>query len=559
MSTDNNRWKTKYLDLIDENEKLEKRFEDNISQLRRAVIRLSLTSEGRDTDMDSQLESIRELLRSDQVSGLSRILAQIEAGYERWLSRQEGFQDQIKQTLTDVELTHENLPKELLGLLTKVRKQVGQTDKVDLLLALTGVIAHWADALAQQLDGGNTQKQKGGLFSRLFNKEKEQDSEVEDTQDKSQALEPTEEDTNNYQIPETAETGLLSLTSEASKVLEDLIPKLTLPNSEQPRAVHLLSKAQEGLNLYEIVPALEVLSELVLSALGCEQEEFDAFLKTLNERLSELQSWLTQGKDLEDSFKIASKDFDDKMRGHLDDLKQALNDSSTDTSTLKGSVSHQLDQVFATLDVFKLEQNKREETFESHINELTTRLESMEGELQSAKVQLHQSQSKAMVDSLTKLPNRGAYDAFIIKEYQLFQRYGGDISLIVCDVDKFKNINDNYGHQAGDKVLQLISKQVKKGTRNTDLLARYGGEEFVVVLPSTNSNQALQVAEKIRQEVANSPFHFRGERVQITLSCGIASFTKGTTIEQVFGMADRALYKAKENGRNQCVVANPEA
>jgi diguanylate cyclase len=551
MSKDSDRWKNKYLNLIDENEQLEKRFEDHIGQLRRAIIRLSITAEGRDTDMDSQLESMRDLLRTDQISGLSRILEQIESGFERWQSRQEGFQDQIKQTLADIELSHEALPSELLDLLRKVRKQVGQVDKVDLLLALTSVIAQWADALVQGVGGGEAHKQTG-FFQRLFNKDKSQ--KLENPQDDA----ADEQDAQHYKIPETAEKGLLSVTSEASKVLQDLIPKLSLPTSEQPRAVHLLSKAQDGLNLYEMVPALEVLSELVMSALGCEQEEFDAFLKTVNERLSELQNWLVQGQDLEQNFKTASKDFDDKMRGHLDGLKQALNDANADTSTLKGSVSHQLDQVFATLDVFKVEQNKREQTFEVHINELTARLQALENELKSAKVQLHKSQSKAMVDSLTNLPNRGAYDAFILKEYQLFQRYGGDVSLIMCDVDKFKHINDSYGHQAGDKVLQLISKQVKKGTRNTDLLARYGGEEFVVVLPNTNSNHALQVAEKIRQEVAKSPFHFRGVRVQITISCGVASFTKGATIEQVFDAADRALYKAKENGRNQCIVASTD-
>lgn len=549
MSTDSDRWKHKYLNLIDENEKLEKRFEDNIGQLRRAIIRLSITAEGRDADMDSQLESIRDLLRTDQLNGLSRILEQIESGFERWQSRQTSFQGQIIQTLVDIETSHQ-LPKPLLAELTKVRKQVRQADKVDLLLAFTSVIAQWAEALAGSADGeSQDMSQTSGFFSRLFNKEQSRPA-----ANGEQAQESTDEEA-SYQIPETAEKGLLSITSETSKVLESLIPKLTLPNTEQPRALHLLGKVQDGLNLYEIVPALEVLAELVISALGTEQEEFEAFLKSLNERLNELQNWLSQGQDLEQNFKTASKDFDDKMRGHLDDLKQVLKDGSDSPQNLKGSVSHQLDRVFATLDIFKLEQQNREKTFEQHINELSERLKTMETELESAKEQLSKSQAKAMVDSLTKLPNRGAYDAYIVKEHQRYVRYGGELSLIVCDVDKFKNINDSYGHQAGDKVLQLISRQVKKGTRQTDLLARYGGEEFVVILPNTGAQSALQVAEKIRQEVAKCPFHFKGVRVQITLSCGVASFAEGMSHEQVFELADKALYQAKENGRNQCVVA----
>jgi diguanylate cyclase len=548
MSTDSDRWKNKYLNLIDENEKLEQSFEDSIGQLRRAIIRLSITAEGRDADMDSQLESIRDLLRTDQLSGLSRILEQIESGFERWQARQESFQGQITQTLIDIETTHQ-LPKQLMGELTKVRKQVRQTDKVDLLLAFTSVIAQWAEALANT---GSTQdmSQTSGFFSRLFNKEQSTPIvDRDDTHDNS-------DDESSYHIPEAAEKGLLSITSETSKVLESLIPKLTLPNTEQPRAIHLLGKVQEGLNLYEIVPALEVLAELVISALGTEQEEFDTFLKSLNERLSELQNWLSQGQSLEQGFKSASKDFDDKMRGHLDDLKQVLKEGTDSPQNLKGSVSQQLDRVFATLDIFKHEQQHREKTFEQHINELSDRLMKMEGELETAKTQLNKSQAKAMVDSLTKLPNRGAYDAYIVKEHQRFVRYGGELSLIVCDVDKFKNINDSYGHQAGDKVLQLISRQVKKGTRQTDLLARYGGEEFVVILPNTDIKSAYQVSEKIRQQVENCPFHFKGERVQITLSCGVASFSEGMTHEQVFERADKALYQAKENGRNKSVIGD---
>ncbi|GAA6136154.1 hypothetical protein NBRC116188_29440 [Oceaniserpentilla sp. 4NH20-0058] len=553
MSTDSDRWKNKYLNLIDENEKIEKQFQDHIGQLRRAIIRLSITAEGRDADMDSQLESMRDLLRSDQLNGLTRILEQLEGGFERWQAKQQGFQGQITQTLIDIETTHEGLPKSLLAELTKVRKKVRKSDKVDLLLAFTSVITSWAEFLANGVEAQDN-SQTSGFFSRLFQKE-QQTPIAPEGRSNEDVSEFNQDETSSYKIPETAEKGLLSVTSEVSKVLEGLIPKLTLPNTEQPRAMHLLSKVQEGLNLYEIVPALEVLSELVVNALGSEQEEFEAFLKNLNERLSELQNWLVQGQDLEQNFKSASKDFDDKMRGHLDELKQVLQDGVESPDNLKTSVSHQLDRVFATLDIFKLEQQSREKTFEYHIKELNDRLINMESELKQAKEHLSKSQAKAMVDSLTKLPNRGAYDAYIEKEYQRFERYGGDLSLIVCDVDKFKNINDSYGHQAGDKVLQLISRQVKKGTRQTDLLARYGGEEFVVILPGTDAQAALQVAEKIRAEVAGSPFHFKGSRVQITISCGVASFAKGCTHQEVFEKADKALYQAKDNGRNQCVVS----
>ncbi|EAT11244.1 diguanylate cyclase [Bermanella marisrubri] len=554
MSTDNrtdsDRWKHKYLNLIDDHEKLEKRFADQTAHLRRALIRLSVAAEGRDQDMDIQLEELRLLLRKEQLNGLNRIMDNLDKGYERWQSHQEKFQNQLAQTLIDIETQYDELPPSMSKALKSVRKKVRSEDKAQLLMALCEVLAIWANAVAEQLEGGsaNGNGSGGGWFSRLFNKEGG-DQQTSSANDEQGIVSSTEE---SYELNDTYEasvTGAENLTTEASKVLSALISKLALPSSEQPRALRLLNKVKSGLTWYELVPALEILSDLVVSALGSEQEEFEAFLKNLNERLLALKAWLKQGEDLEQKFSDSSTEFDLKMRGHLDELKQIL--ESGDTNAMKGAVTQQLDDVFATLDGFKLEQKSREIVFKEHIGELNNRLTTMEKELEEAKEQLNQSQLKAMTDSLTGLPNRGAYDVYAQQEYERYKRYGGELSLIVCDVDKFKSINDTYGHQAGDKVLQLISRQVKKGTRETDLLARYGGEEFVVLLPETKQEDAVSVAEKIIEAVATSPFHFRGKRVQITISCGVASFKKGYRPEQVFDAADAALYRAKENGRNQ--------
>jgi len=537
MSNTTDRWKNKYLNLIDDHESLEKRFEDQTTQLRRAIIRLTVVAEGRDQDLDSHLSATRDLLRTEQVAGLSKVLEKVETGFERWQSHQETFHGQLFESLLSIETRFEVLPKDLKNQLGGLRKQVRSMDKAELLLALVNVIALWAEFMAEKAEG---KPSKNSWLSRLFNKE----THVKEDDDRNPAYEITDSEDDSE--------GLTNLSLEASKVLVSLISKLTLPNTEQPRAQRLLVKVKAGLDWFELVPALEILSDLVLSALGTEQEEFDAFLSNLNERLQTLQEWLSLGQNLEEDFKSASGEFDEKMRKHLHELKMVLSNGAQSNGNLKGSVNKQLDEVFSTLDSFKVKQNSREIAFEQHIKELSERLESMEGDLHAAKQQLNKSQLKAMTDSLTKLPNRGAYDIYIQKEYVRFSRYGGDLSMLVCDVDKFKNINDTYGHQAGDKVLQLISRQIKKGTRESDLLTRYGGEEFVVILPETHSEDAMLVAEKIREQVAGSPFHFKGERVQITVSCGISSFKKGYRIEQVFDAADAALYQAKEGGRNQC-------
>lgn len=556
MTGDTNRWKNKYLDLIDDHDKLQKRFEDQTDSLRRSLVRLSLISEGRDPDLDGHLDALRQFLRQEQITGLSKLLDRVEQAFERWQSHQEGFRQQLYDSLLTLETSNDTLPRGLKAPLKKIRKQSKDGDSAELLLGLVSLLATWADATLKASTESlqDDANDKGdSWFGRLFGGNKNE-GDADSEQDSNPEADDSEQQYDIEEAMSKAEAGMSQLTVEVSKLLQSLVSKLTLPNQEQPRAMRLLSKVKQGLSWFELVPALEILAELVLAALGSEQEEFEAFLKTLNERLETLQSWLKKGEDLESGFKSASAEFDAKMRGHLDDLKNTLAGDPQDFGALKVSVTTKLDEIFGTVDGYRAQQQAREQAFESHIGDLKSRIEQMEGELNEAKDQLKKSQLKAMTDSLTQLPNRGAYDIYIQSEFDRFRRYGNPLSLVVCDVDKFKSINDTYGHQAGDKVLQLISRQVKKGTRDTDLLARYGGEEFVVILPETDSDGAMQVAEKIRKQVEGSPFHFKGKRVQITISCGIASFTPECEPEDVFDAADRALYAAKEGGRNQCQI-----
>ena len=130
---------------------------------------------------------------------------------------------------------------------------------------------------------------------------------------------------------------------------------------------------------------------------------------------------------------------------------------------------------------------------------------------------------------------------------------------MVADIDFFKKINDNYGHLSGDKVLQIIAKELRNRIRKTDFVARYGGEEFVLLLPETDLETAREVIEKVREMVGRLPFHFRDEHIQITMSFGLIEFKDGAQgsdpreIKQaiLFERADEALYRAKANGRNR--------
>ncbi|WP_255210878.1 GGDEF domain-containing protein [Methylogaea oryzae] len=127
--------------------------------------------------------------------------------------------------------------------------------------------------------------------------------------------------------------------------------------------------------------------------------------------------------------------------------------------------------------------------------------------------------------------------------------------MLVWDIDHFKAINDRFGHRAGDKAIAIIGHVLASGIRESDFIARYGGEEFVMLLAGTEAVTAAALAENLRNAVKNCGFNSEGTPIPITVSCGIACFQPGDTPDTVFVRADRALYRAKNDGRDRCQVA----
>jgi len=154
----------------------------------------------------------------------------------------------------------------------------------------------------------------------------------------------------------------------------------------------------------------------------------------------------------------------------------------------------------------------------------------------------------AQQDPLTKLSNRLKLDRVVSKEIERIKRYQVDLSIILLDIDHFKKINDTYGHLVGDKTLIELSKVLIERTRNTDTVGRWGGEEFLIVCPETNLDEALKLAEDLRQSISEYIFP---EINNCTCSFGISTFKGKDNYETLLKSADEALYKAKASGRNQ--------
>jgi diguanylate cyclase len=356
-----------------------------------------------------------------------------------------------------------------------------------------------------------------------------------------------------YALPAPPEPGYSAIAKHVETTLLGLLDELVLPERHQAQADLLRERIMAGLNMYELVPVLDDLAVLMLAVADIGQREFEGYLKQLNERLATFQGGLQDAQDGYADSVSAARELDSELRQQVDGLHSSVQ-HATDLPSLKGLVENRLNGLLGTMEQYQRQRDDREQLVAGRMQTLVERVANMEQEAKGFRQHMEEQRQKALLDPLTALPNRAAWNERLELEMARWQRYGGDLLLAVVDIDHFKRINDEYGHLAGDKVLKIIASELHKRLRKTDFIARFGGEEFAVLIPATPMAGGLQLLETLRSGIAECPFHFRGERVTITLSAGISAFADTERSEQVFERADQALYRAKRGGRN-CVEA----
>lgn len=170
-------------------------------------------------------------------------------------------------------------------------------------------------------------------------------------------------------------------------------------------------------------------------------------------------------------------------------------------------------------------------------------------------IQFKQALSLAHSDALTGVKNRSTFDDSLNREISLAQRHSHEFTLLVIDIDFFKKVNDTYGHKVGDDALKLVAETIQENIRTSDMLFRYGGEEFVVLLGNTDSEKSYIIAERVLESVRAIEMRVKSQLVDLTVSIGMASLDVKDTAESLFNRADAAMYTAKNDGRDQIIVA----
>lgn len=337
-------------------------------------------------------------------------------------------------------------------------------------------------------------------------------------------------------------------------VLLRLLEYIAVPRELTERAEALRHILQEPLTPAALEGVLRSLAELIADMRGGvlrEKRALEDFLSQLTDGLQTLdQNLHATVKTQIDSFQEGRR-LGSAIDVHMDSIDAAVQ-SAEGLDQLKTVLDSRVHAIREDMAAFHRLEAQRAAELERDMSRLTARLAVLETEAESLRERVRVERCQALLDPLTGLPNRLAYDERVVQEYQRWRRYGSPLVLSIWDVDHFKRVNDSYGHQAGDKVLRVIATLLKSQTRVTDFICRYGGEEFIMLLPETELASALSCVEKIRAAVENTEFHHRGARVKVTVSCGVAQFRGEDTVEDVFNRADQALYAAKRAGRNCC-------
>lgn len=292
---------------------------------------------------------------------------------------------------------------------------------------------------------------------------------------------------------------------------------------------------------------------IIISSINYERRSAEHFLLNLNDALTCVQqsvaSSLDSSANLKQKMQVLNQQIEAEI-GHLSQVSQ----KATCLEQLKLLVSDKLTTITGSLrEKEQLEQQERQR-LQISINNMEQRLGELETDAATFKKRIAEQNFRSLQDALTEIPNRAAFDNRYQLEIERYQRYKKPLCVVLADVDHFKNINDSYGHSAGDKTLKVIAKTLKLNLRETDFIARYGGEEFIMLFPEIELVALEKRLNSLREKISKIPFKFKNVSVPITISFGATQFTEQDSNRSAFDRADEALYEAKKAGRDKVIL-----
>lgn len=333
--------------------------------------------------------------------------------------------------------------------------------------------------------------------------------------------------------------------------LQQLVEELHFSGPVAIELTKIRSQLLQPLALEELASLCLRLIDLTIQGLRFERKNAKQFLTKIHADLETAHQYAAITLSEEQSLCDARTHHGQHIAGELRAIGEHL--FSQDNEQLKADIAVRMRSINHIL-VQNKRLHEREQTLLQRMVEMAQQISDLKQEAGHFQQQLSTQNDKLFVDGLTKIYNRAGMDQRLEVEYRQWLRDDKPLCIAMLDIDYFKDINDKYGHLAGDKALRLIAKTLQKSLRESDFVARFGGEEFVVLLNNVSQENLEKPLQKLREQVKNIPFRFKEEPVTITISLGATLFKQGDSIHSALERADQALYRAKHAGRDQIVM-----
>lgn len=293
--------------------------------------------------------------------------------------------------------------------------------------------------------------------------------------------------------------------------------------------------------------------ETIDARIRAERNQTTDFLGDLRERLDGFEEVLGLLSDDGDSSVQRSEDLQTDVGAEAAEMGQAV--QADDIQHARALFKSGMGRITERLAQHVLEEREQNEASKARVSELTDRLSKLETEADVLRSEIRNKNDLALKDALTGVYNRAGYEERTVELFARWQRSGAPLSLVFVDCNKFKEINDTFGHAAGDLVLVKVAQVLQDRARASDIVCRYGGDEFVVLLPDTHTKGAETFAKSCFEEILEAGFNDNGKPLDVSISCGVTELATGDTLESAMARADEAMYTAKKmDGVKVCAV-----
>lgn len=320
---------------------------------------------------------------------------------------------------------------------------------------------------------------------------------------------------------------VLNGNAARSMAIKDALDHVVHPDQAQ----HILEEVTEEIEAID--SRIRAERDQTTDFLGALRDRLDGFGEVLGLVGVDSDNTLQRAKDLETTLSADARSLDEATQvATIEEMRELIQ------SGLTHIAAHVEEHVIA-----EREQNEKSK---ERINELNERLAALESESEVLRSEIRTKNDLALKDSLTGVYNRAGYEERAVELFARWERSGAALSLVFVDCNKFKEINDNFGHAAGDLVLVKVAETLQERSRASDIVCRFGGDEFVVLLPDTDAAGGEAFARSACQEILDVGFNDNGRPLDVSISCGVTQLVEGDTQEKAVARADEAMYAAKK-------------